>query len=320
MNIIIFVFVSIFCSEISAERNFRTDEVLQFANELSQESQFKVSEIIRILNSANHRQIVIENISKPAEKTLTWGEYRTIFLDRARLENGKIFLKNNHRDLARVEADFGVPQEIVAAIIGVETRYGKIMGSHPVLDSLATLAFYYPPRSSFFKKELKELLLMVREENIKVEILKGSYAGAMGMGQFIPSSFRRYAIDFDSDGKRNLWEAPSDSIGSVGNYLYEHGWRREGLVAIQVDSTCGVFSASNPVEPVDPRTFYDCLPKISERENISSGLVLPMELAVTEGYEYWLGFWNFSVLMKYNRSELYAMAVFQLSQALRKID
>ena len=320
MNILIFFVLLVFCPEILAEKNFRTPEVLQFANDLSEKFQYKRSEILSALNSANHRQIVIDYISRPAEKTLSWGEYRDIFLDRARLDNGKIFMKDNRRDLARVEADFGIPAEIVTAIIGVETRYGKIMGSHPVLDSLATLAFYYPPRSSFFKKELKELFLMGREENLKLDGLKGSYAGAMGMGQFIPSSFRRYAIDYDFDGNRNLWEQPSDSIGSVGNYLYEHGWRREEVVAIEVDGSCEIFAAGDSIKSTGSNKLYDCLPKLSDRENIPSRMVLPMKLAVPGGYEHWVGFWNFSVLTKYNRSNLYALAVFQLSEAFKKSD
>ena len=229
-------------------------------------------------------------------------------------------MKDNHLDLARVEADFGIPAEIVTAIIGVETRYGKIMGSHPVLDSLATLAFYYPPRSSFFKEELKELFIMTREENLKIDELKGSYAGAMGMGQFIPSSFRRYAVDFDLDGSRNLWEQSSDAIGSVGNYLYEHGWRREELVAIEVDGNCGIFSIVDSIESAISNELYDCLSKPSERKNIPSRMVTPLKLSVPGGYKYWAGFWNFSVLMKYNRSDLYAMAVFQLSEAFKTSD
>ena len=320
MNILVFFVLLVFCPEILAEKNFRTPEVIQFANDLSEKSQYQRSEILNVLNSANHRQIVIDNISKPAEKTLSWGEYRDIFLDKARLDNGKIFMKDNHLDLARVEAEFGIPAEIVTAIIGVETRYGKIMGSHPVLDSLATLAFYYPPRSSFFREELKELFLMTREENLKIDDLKGSYAGAMGMGQFIPSSFRRYAVDFDLDGNRNLWEQPSDSIGSVGNYLYEHGWRRKELVAIEVDGDCGIFSIGDSIESAVFDKLHDCLPKSSDRKNIPSRMVMPLKLAVPGGYKYWAGFWNFSVLMKYNRSDLYAMAVVQLSEAFKKSD
>ena len=318
MNTIALVLLIFFCQLALSEKNFRIPGVMQFAENLSQKSQYKKSEILSALNSAQYRQMVIDNMNKPAEKTLSWGEYREIFLDKARLENGKIFMKDNLSDLARVEADFGIRPEIVTAIIGVETRYGKIMGSHPVLDSLATLAFYYPPRSPFFKKELEEFFLMAREEKLEIDALKGSYAGAMGMGQFIPSSFRRYALDFDFDGNRNLWEDPSDSIGSVGNYLYEHGWRREELVAIEVDAGCGIFSKRDYIQPISFRMLHDCLQKVPEGEKISNRLVLPLKLAVPGGYEYWVGLWNFAVLTKYNRSNLYAMAVFQLSEALKQ--
>ena len=318
MNIAVFVLFLFFCSLTFAEKNFRIPEVIQFADNLSQKFKYEKSEVLDALSVANYRQIVIDNISQPAEKILSWGEYRGIFLDRARLENGKIFMEDNMPDLKRVEAEFGIPPEIVAAIIGVETRYGKIMGSHPVLDSLATLAFYYPPRSSFFKKELEELFLMAREEKLEIDALNGSYAGAMGMGQFIPSSFRRYAIDFDFDGNRNLWEEPSDSIGSIGNYLYEHGWRKEELVAIEVDTKCEIFSERDSIESTNSRMLNKCMQNVPDREKILNRMVLPLKLAVPGGYEYWVGFWNFSVLTKYNRSNLYAMAVFQLSEALKK--
>ena len=318
MNVVVITFLLVFCPVIFAEKNFRIPEAMQFADDLSKKSEYEKSEILSALSSANHRQVIIDNISKPAERTLSWGEYRGIFLDRARLENGKIFMKDNVLDLAKVETDFGIPPEIVTAIIGVETRYGKIMGSYRVIDSLATLAFYYPPRSSFFKKELAEFFLMAREENFKIHALKGSYAGAMGMGQFIPSSFRRYAIDLDLDGNRNLWEKPSDSIGSIGNYLYEHGWREKELVAIEVDRTCIIFTEENSVESSGSSMRHDCLQKVPDREKIPNRMVRPLKLAVPGGYEYWVSFWNFSVLTKYNRSDLYAMAVFQLSEALKK--
>ena len=159
---------------------------------------------------------------------------------------------------------------------------------------------------------------MAREEKLEIDALNGSYAGAMGMGQFIPSSFRRYAIDFDFDGNRNLWEEPSDSIGSVGNYLYEHGWRRGELVAIEVDTNCEIFSERGSIESTKSKMLYKCMQKVPDREKILNRTVLPLKLAVPGGYEYWVGFWNFSVLTKYNRSNLYAMAVFQLSEALKK--
>ena len=158
------------------------------------------------------------------------------------------------------------------------------------------------------------------KENLSIADLKGSYAGAMGMGQFIPSSFRRYAIDFDLDGNRDLWGQSSDAIGSVGNYLYEHGWRRDEVVAVKVDKFCRFLVQENFSKSIGSEKINNCLEKISEKENISDRVVRPLELAVPGGYEYWFGFWNFSVLTKYNRSNLYAMAVYQLSEALKKDD
>jgi len=191
--------------------------------------------------------------------------------------------------LRRAESAFGVPREIVTAIIGIETFYGRHKGNDRVLDALATLAFDYPPRSDFFRDELRQYLLLAREQGFDPEKPKGSYAGAMGYGQFIASSYRHYAVDFDGDGLVDLFDSPTDAIGSVANYFYEHNWRRS--------------------QPVARR--------LQEREGVA--LVLPARLLVLkDGNErlHWLAYHNFDVITRYNHSELYAMAAWQLARSL----
>ena len=211
-----------------------------------------------------------------------------------------------------------LPFQVIVAIIGVETNYGRITGKYKVLDALVTLAFYYPPRAEFFRKELREFLLLAREEQVDPLSLKGSYAGAMGLPQFMPSSFRAYAVDFDGDGRINIWSNPTDAIGSVASYFKQHGWTAGGQVVSraqvrgeQVDQ--GLTVGIEPVKTVgELRTL-----------GWSSHDALRAEMPVTafrfdgaEGPEYWLGLPNFYAITRYNRSAMYAMAVYQLSELL----
>ena len=163
---------------------------------------------------------IIYSISKPAEFTWTWDRYKKLFIEEKRIKNGKIFISENIEVLEKAEKDFGVPKEVITAIIGVETRYGKIQGSYRVIDSLLTLGFDYPRRSKFFRKELVNFFLLTRENELDILEIKGSYAGAMGYGQFISSSYRAYAIDYDGDGNADLFNSVEDAIGSVANYLF----------------------------------------------------------------------------------------------------
>ena len=215
---------------------------------------------------------------------------------------------------------FGVPQEIIVAIIGVETRYGRHTGKYPVLDALSTLAFAYPPRSSFFRKELKEYLLMTREEGLVPGKQLGSYAGAMGMPQFIPSSFRSYAVDFDNDGKRDLWTSPADAIGSVGNYFKRHHWKPGQPIASPVKVHGNRYQAL-----IDNNLKR----RYTLKELMDNGVILPqglptdlqgvlIEFETRNGPEYWVGWHNFYVISRYNHSALYSMAVYQLSQQIKQ--
>ena len=228
---------------------------------------------------------------------------------------------NRHAQLLeRAEREFGVPPEIIVAILGVETRYGRYTGKHRVIDALSTLAFEYPPRSRFFTSELEQYLLMTREEQIDPLSLKGSYAGAMGIPQFISSSYRNYAIDFDGDGHRNLWNSPADAIGSVANYFKRHGWKPGEPVTFQTLVSGNGYEALvakgiKPKVPLDEFSAFGV--KVPEGLDLSQAAAL-IELE-TEGIpEFWIGLHNFYVITRYNHSPLYAMAVYQLSEEIRK--
>ena len=271
-----------------------------------------------LIAEAKPQQRILDLMSKPAEKRLNWGEYRQIFMTPKRIERGVNFWNENQAALEKAQAEFGVPAEMIVAIIGVETHYGRIMGGFRVVDALATLGFDYPRRSEFFTKQLAEYVRMTQEEGIAPFSLKGSYAGAMGFGQFIPSSFRAYAVDFDGDGKRNLWESKTDAIGSVANYFKQHGWALNQPVVSPV---------SAKVEIPDEWVNQSLKPSVTLEEWRQRGVLASAPLsgdqpatlmALTRDDQVHLvfGLPNFYVITRYNRSRLYAMAVYELSQAI----
>lgn len=273
--------------------------------------------VAEALAGATRQDGIIRAISRPAEGK-PWHEYRKIFLTDARIAGGRAFLAEHAALLAEVESRYGVPREMVAAIVGVETSYGRITGSYRVLDALATLAFHYPRRAAFFRRELEELLLLSREERLPLGEVQGSYAGAMGLGQFIPSSYRAYAVDHDGDGRRDLWGSEADAIASVANYFAVHRWQPGEPVAVPA------------VVVEDARELQDLplVPRYPAVQLAEWGYVAPpavrdqrlatvVELDGEAGTEHWIAFQNFYVITRYNRSPLYAMAVHQLAEALR---
>ena len=290
-------------------------DVQQFIADVSRRNGIPSAEISAILSQAILSSQIIAAISRPAE-ALPWHRYREIFLQPERIQGGVQFWRENSAALERASNAYGVPVEILVAIIGVETRYGKNTGGYRVLDALATLAFDYPKRADFFRGELEQFLLLTREQKLEPLELKGSYAGAMGTPQFIPSSFRRFAVDFDVDGRIDIWNSNADAIGSVANYFREHGWQSGGLVALPLAAD---------VAPADALLSDDLEPKLSPAMLAQNGIVSPvpipadhkvkiLTLEAESGPEHWLGFWNFYVITRYNHSVLYAMAVHQLAQ------
>ena len=258
---------------------------------------FEKSYVEDVFKNATKQQKIIDSISKPAEFTWTWERYKKLFIEDKRIRNGKKFIKQNIDTLNRAEEEFGVPKEIIVSILGVETRYGKIMGSYRVIDSLTTLGFDYPRRSAFFKDELIKFFLLTRENNLDIYSIKGSYAGAMGYGQFISSSYRAYAVDFDGDDNVDLFNSVDDAIGSIANYLKVHGWKKNGKIVTK--------SIPNNVREIYKP--HDSLSKF-------------IPLSFNEGGEenYFIGDDNFVAITKYNRSHFYAMAIYYLAEEFKK--
>ncbi|MFT7223911.1 MAG: membrane-bound lytic murein transglycosylase B [Cellvibrionaceae bacterium] len=294
------------------------DRAKVFIEEMATKHQFAREQLQDWFSNAQKKQTILDAISRPAEKTKTWAEYRRIFLNPRRIERGIKFWEQNQIVLERAEKEFGVPAEIIVAIIGVETSYGRNKGNFRVIDALSTLAFDYPPRSNFFYGELEEFLLLTREQNQNPLNIKGSYAGAMGYGQFIPSSYRAYAIDYNQDGFADIWDNLEDAVGSVANYFRRHGWRAEEMIAVRsrVDNNYDEKIVNQSLKPsvsVTDLKFGGFEPtiKIPGEEKVSV-----MKLQGDWGDEFWIGLHNFYVITRYNHSRLYAMAVWQLSQAI----
>lgn len=315
----ILVAVLVFPAESASSDYSSRGEVVGYVDGLVAEHAFGREWLLDVFEGAEKSDEVIRKISKPAEKALAWHEYREIFLTQARIDAGVEFWRTHQDALDAARHRFGVASEMITAIIGVETFYGRYLGSHRVIDSLATLAFDYPPRSEFFKGELTHFLLLVREESKSPFEPVGSYAGAMGYGQFISSSYRNYAVDFDGDGLRDIWTNKTDAIGSVANYFARHGWKGEAppAVRIEIRDDRVLERADSGLELVhtvgDLRELGAVVP--NEVGDTEKAALFTMELA--QGKEYWLARHDFYVITRYNRSALYALAVVQLSDAIR---
>lgn len=270
--------------------------------------------------SASQQKSILEAIARPAEKTKTWAEYSRIFLTRDRIDKGVSFWREHADTLAQAETEFGVPAAMIVAIIGVETRYGRNMGSYRVIDALSTLAFDYPPRSEFFRKELTQFIQLTQEQQQDPLALKGSYAGAMGYGQFMPSSFRSYAVDFDGDAIADIWANPVDAIGSVANYFARHGWQTGQPVTQRVR-----VSADHDTALLNTNLKPDVTVAKARAAGFEPVTTLPDDEMVTlyqlegdHGAEFWAGMQNYYVITRYNRSRMYALAAWQLSQKIEQ--
>lgn len=301
-------------------------DVIAMIDELEAEGLDR-ARIESLIAQAKRQEKILEAIARPAENTLNWAEYQKIFLQQSRIDQGKAFRLEHEDTLARAEQDIGVDRDMILAILGVETRYGKHRGGYKVIDALATLGFDYPPRATFFRGQLKELFRLEKQAHIDASTITGSYAGAMGYPQFIPSSYIHYAVDFDNDGVTDLVNNPVDAIGSVANYFKEHGWQAGLPIAARVrvkgdkyqqhindkgkpDMTLKQARKAGitPLECEESRHCFDNLPKDTN--------VALIELEGTHGAEFWLVTQNFYVITRYNHSVLYAMAAYQLMREL----
>ncbi len=289
--------------------------------EMVREHGFKAGDLNRIFAHAQLRPEIVEAMQRPYEAK-PWYQYRRLFITDQNIANGVEFWRANKAVLQRAEDVFGVPASIVVAIIGIETRYGKVLGKHPVIDSLTTLVLQYPRRSRYFRKELKHYLLLTRDEGLDPVTTRGSYAGAMGIPQFLASSYRSYAVDFNNDGRRDLLAQPEDAIGSVANYLAKHRWARAQPVVTTVHLGEGVSLDGLVNRKLKPKHTVQQLDQagvrlIGEFDKELRASLVELEQA-NDGKEHRATFPNFYVITRYNQSIHYAMAMYELSVALEK--
>lgn len=291
----------------------------KFINKMVTEHQFDRAELVTLFKSVEIKNKIIETMQRPAEG-MPWYKYRKIFIQDKRIQGGVKFWQENLQSLMAMQQQHGLPEEIMVAIIGVETFYGTRTGGHRVIDALATLGFAYPKRSKFFLSELENFLLLCREENMTPLEPVGSYAGAMGMPQFMPSSYRHYAADFEGDAKRDIWNNSADAIASVANYFAKHHWQAGKDITFPVTATG---------EQYKKALTKGLKPDMTTAQLKQYKVQLPTQIAATErvkllsfeqqtGNDLWVGLKNFYVITRYNHSPLYAMAVFQLSQAIKQ--
>ena len=336
----LFILALLFTNYIFADYS-KHPEAQDVINILVNEHGFDESYLVKTLQTAKKQEQILKSMSSPAEFTWTWDRYKKLFLEKQRISNGKKFIKENFDLFQQVENDFGVPKEIITSILGVETRYGKIQGSYRVLDSLATLGFDFPRRSKFFKSELIQFFLLSRENNLDINSVQGSYAGAMGYGQFISSSYRAYAVDYDGDGYADLFNSVPDAVASIANYLQKHGWRRDGNIVreVEMNQVNKTYQHQSNLSKFIPLQFTEGL---EEKYIIKNGDSL-LSIAINNGLElkqlmtinnikdknlirsgqtiilnkpkdlYFIGDDNFIAITKYNRSHFYAKAVYDLS-------
>jgi len=313
MKIILTFFL--LCSTLSVQAA-ELPGIPAFIDEMVARHHFKRAEMVRVFRRAEQRPDVIEAISKPA--TLKpWPEYRANFVNRERIGGGLKFWQKNGAALARAQREFGVPAEYIVAIIWVETQYGRNSGGYRALDALTTLAFSYPRRADFFRAELEQFLLLAREQDFNLLEINSSYAGALGIPQFMPGNFRKYALDYNGNGKVDILHEPADAIGSVANYFKHYGWRSGEPVALLAKIT----------DPQQLGTLVEVKPLMGWRNDTgvapaakTDGVLPPawlLDLTLEKDKEYWLVFENFDVIMRYNISSFYALSVHQLAQALR---
>lgn len=285
-----------------------------FIDEMVAKHQFRREELEKVFARAQHRPDVIEAISRPAT-TKPWPEYRAAFVNQRRIKLGLEFWSKYRHTLRRAEKKYGIPQEIIVAVIGVETIYGRNAGNFLVLDALTTLAFDYPRRADFFRGELEHYLLLAREQQFDLLSIRGSYAGALGIPQFMPGSYRNYAVDFNGNRTVDLLREDVDAIGSAANYLLGYGWIRGEPVAVRAQAGSELpASEAKASRSLAEWAAAGVKPSADFAPDKSARL---LDFTVLEGREFWLAFNNFEVITRYNNSDYYAMSVFQLAEALK---
>ena len=293
-------------------------DIQQFIAQAALRTGLPEEQISQVLSQAQSQPAILTAMAKPAERVLPWWQYRERFMQSQRIRDGLRFWQEHADELAQVEQRYGVPAEYLLAILGVETQYGRVTGRYKVLDALATLAFDYPPRAPYFQQELEQLLLLMRDEQLDINTVRGSYAGAMGAPQFMPSSYRRHAVAAQSQGKPDLWNDWDDILASIANYLVANGWQRGQAVMddTQIDHEADdalqfILALNDTVGTLKQRGY--AVP--ADQADATPVVLVPAELA--DAMSWRIGYNNYYVITRYNRSARYAMAVHDLAQALR---
>lgn len=294
-------------------------DLRRFIDEMVERHGLARGALTSLFQEVEIKPAVVHAMERPREG-LPWHEYRQSFLDEPHIRDGARYWQRHASALGRAHDRYGVPPEVVLGVLGVETHYGRNRGSYRVIDALTTLTVDYPPRAEFFRRELEEFLLLARELKQDPRALRGSYAGAMGIAQFIPSSYRRYAVDFDGDGRRDLIGNPTDAIGSVANFLKVHGWRADEPLwdETRLEGTGFGFIEQLGVKPtlsVEELIRYGVFP-VRHLDGERRAAVIALE--GEDGPFYRIGYHNFYVITRYNRSKRYAMAVTELSELVRQ--
>jgi peptidoglycan lytic transglycosylase B len=309
----VFVLI-VLASAVSGAHAYDSPQIPLFIDEMVLKHHLRRDELVRVFQEAQFQQSAVDAITSPA--TLKpWPEYRAIFVNDVRVSEGLKFWRQNAATLRRAEKRYGVPQEIIVALLGVETGYGRQMGNYRTLDALSTLSFNYPPRADFFRGELEQFLLLASEQRFNLLNVRGSYAGALGLPQFMPSSYRKFAVDFNGNGKVDLMHEPADAIGSAANYLRTFGWVTNGPVAVR--GQLADASYTGDVRTPRPAAAWAQAGVTPVQPVTNDAPCRLLDFTVKDGKEFWLAYGNFDVIMTYNNSSYYAMTVFQLAEALR---
>lgn len=303
-----------------ADRFSQQKDVQDFIHSLVKDHGFSEKQLVQWFDQVTYQESIIKALSRPAEKTKAYKSYKPMFVSAETIQKGQVYFEQHRVAFERAEIVFGIPAEVILAIIAIESRFGNNQGSYRVFDALATIGFFYPSRATYFKKELTEYLIFAKTQDIDPFSVKGSYAGAMGLVQFMPSSIRAYAVDFDYDGHIDIWNNPVDAIGSVANYFKRHRWQEGRPVAIRAavngdDIERALASSLSLSTTVGETRAYGWIPTEPLESNEP---VLPFKIEADTGFQYWYGLNNFYVITRYNRSSLYAMTVNQLSQTFEQ--
>jgi membrane-bound lytic murein transglycosylase B len=299
--------------------NISEDEQ-KFVETMVEKYQLDSTKMTNWIAMAETKQSIIDAMNRPAEGVLSWAKYSKIFLTKRRLKEGLEFWRKYQKELTRAEQIYGVPAEMIVAIIGVETFYGRIKGNYRVLDALYTLGFHFPKRAKFFKSELGHFFRLTEQQGWQPESRIGSYAGAMGYGQFMPSSYISYAVDFDNDGATDLINNPVDAIGSVANYFKRHGWKKDQDVIFRVHLANWKAAKFSGRSTKTKYSFAELKQKgvVSSAKIAADTKVSLMTFDQESKKEYWMGLHNFYVISRYNHSHMYSLVTYKLSQQLKQ--